>query len=462
MVLVPRIVTLIPAVMLFSALISDAQPATGPLRICQANPRYFTEESGKAIYLTGSHTWPNLVDLGPTDPPPVFDYNAYLDFMQKHQHNFMRMWTWELTSWDTRGNKENQLHTAIPHPWARSGSGKALDGKPKFNLKQYDPAYFDRLRARVTVARDRGIYVSIMLFEGWGLQFSPDAWKSHPFNRRNNVNGIDGDKNQDGMGLEVHELVDPKVTALQEAYVKKVVDTVNDLDNVLYEISNENHPPSTSWQYHFIDFIHQYEKSKPKQHPVGMTFQYKGGSNKALFDSPAEWIAPNDEGGYRDNPPAGDGRKVILNDTDHLWGMGGNPAWVWKSFLRGLNPLFMDPYDAVVLGTADESKWEPIRKNLGYTLRMAKRMALTEMVPKNDLASSGYCLANPGKEYLVFLPNGESVTVDLSAVSGSVSTEWFNPQTGETQPGPQSAGGEKRAYSSPFGKQDTALYLKVM
>ena len=30
------------------------------------------------------------------------------------------------------------------------------------------------------------------------------------------------------------------ITALQEAYVRKVVDTVNDLDNVLYEISNES------------------------------------------------------------------------------------------------------------------------------------------------------------------------------------------------------------------------------
>ena len=29
------------------------------------------------------------------------------------------------------------------------------------------------------------------------------------------------------------------MTALQEAYVRKVIDTVNDLDNVLYEITNE-------------------------------------------------------------------------------------------------------------------------------------------------------------------------------------------------------------------------------
>ena len=33
--------------------------ATGPLRRHPSNPRYFTDGSGKAIYLTGSHTWSN-------------------------------------------------------------------------------------------------------------------------------------------------------------------------------------------------------------------------------------------------------------------------------------------------------------------------------------------------------------------------------------------------------------------
>ena len=51
-----------------------------------------------------------------------------------------------------------------------------------------------------------------------------------------------------------------------------------------------------------------------------MTFQYKAGSNKALFDGPADWISPNGEGGYSDDPPVNDGRKVVLSDTDHLRG----------------------------------------------------------------------------------------------------------------------------------------------
>jgi len=464
---------------------SRKQKATGPLRVSQKNPRYFTDETGRAIYLTGAHTWSNFKDMGRSDPPPAFDFTAYLNFLQEHHHNFIRLWAWELSKFIYGGESifAGEPIYAWPFPWQRTGPGKALDGKPKFNLNLFNKHYFERLRSRVATAGKQGFYVSIMLFEGHGLHESlaPWCWDGHPFNIQNNVNGIDGDPNADGRGLETQTLEIPAVTNLQEAYVRKVIDTVGDLDNVLYEIANESGAYSTEWQYHMIDFIHQYEKGRPNQHPVGMTFQwardYKG-TNETLFRSPAEWISPNPEGGYRDNPPPADGSKVILSDTDHLWGIGGNPQWVWKSFCRGLNPLFMDPYgepdrtrpptteeqekgiwtDHLSGEAARDPKWDPIRKNLGYTLSYAERMNLGDMVPSNDLASTGYCLANPGKEYLVYLPEGGQVTLDLSAVSGELKVEWFNPTTGEAKPSGTASGGRKRDFSAPFSG-DAVFYL---
>jgi CubicO group peptidase (beta-lactamase class C family) len=409
---------------------AEDTPIRGPLRVLEENPRYFTDDGERAVYLTGSHTWSNLVDIGPSDPPPRFDFDACLEWMEKLNHNFIRMWTWEPVSWNTKANRENKLHTAAPGPWARTGPGKALDGKPKFDLEKFNPVYFERLRRRVSAARERGIYVSVMLFEGWAMQFSKGAWEGHPFNEKNNINGVDADQNGDGKGLEFHTLASREVTALQQAYVRKVIETVNDLDNVLYEISNENHPASTQWQYHMIRYIKEYEKSKPKQHPVGMTFQYRGGKNETLFNSPADWISPNREGGYRDDPPIAEGRKVVLNDTDHLWGIGGNQAWVWKSFLRGYNPIFMDPYDGVVLGQRFDSKWEPIRLSLGYTRSYAERMNLAATRPYKELASTQYCLANPGVEYLVYKPAGGQVSVSIKLEAGQYKYEWFDPSQG--------------------------------
>ena len=52
-------------------------------------------------------------------------------------------------------------------------------------------------------ARERGIYVIVMLFDGWSVERKGDGenpWDGHPFNRANNINGVDGDLNHDGSG----------------------------------------------------------------------------------------------------------------------------------------------------------------------------------------------------------------------------------------------------------------------
>ncbi len=420
---------------------TDDHDAKGPLRVHPANPRYFTDGSIhpdgslRAVYLTGAHTWNSLADIGRSDPPEAFDFEGYLDFLESHGHSFIRLWAWESTVWDTRANgalgKEFVSHVA-PHPWARTGPGLALDGKPTFDLTRFDPAYFDRLRTRASAAGRRGIYLSVMLFEGWGLYHANRrsgtqegwAWRSHPFHPANNDNGIDGSRPGDALSGAVHSLANPAANALQAAYIRRVVDTVNDLDNVLYEVINEG--GEQEWDWWVVDQVHAYERSRPKQHPVGITGH--GAERLAsMLDSPADWVSPGRADGYGEDPPAWDGQKVSLLDTDHVWGVGGSPAWVWKSLLRGHNPLFMDPYDGSVLGTPGDTQWEPVRRAMGHARRLAEQVNLAGMHPRDDLASTGYCLANPGSEYLVYLPAGREVTVDVEP--GTYRTEWLDPAT---------------------------------
>jgi hypothetical protein len=97
----------------------------GPLRVSEDNPAYFTDDSGKAVYLTGAHTWNNLVDMVKSESDSLFDYPGYLEWMKRHNYNFSRLWAWELLNWDTRGNRETnaQVLQVFPHPWARTGPG---------------------------------------------------------------------------------------------------------------------------------------------------------------------------------------------------------------------------------------------------------------------------------------------------------------------------------------------------
>ncbi|HRW07730.1 MAG TPA: DUF6298 domain-containing protein [Caldilineaceae bacterium] len=442
--------------------------AAGPLRVHPTNPRYFADGDGNLVYLTGSHTWSNFQDNGGSDPPPAFDYVAYLNFLTNHNHNFFRLWTWEESRWTTETGDDDYWFNPMP-PYKRTGSGAALDGKPKFDLTQLEQSYFDRMRTRIIEAGQRNIYVAIVLFNGWSVAAakggfgSNNPWQGHPFNGGNNINGIDGDLNGDNSGEEVHTLGNAAVTAFQEAYVRKVIDTVNDLDNVLYEISNESDGSSEEWQYHMIHFIRSVEATKAKQHPIGMTVAWPDGDNADLYNSSADWISPN---GDISDPDVADGRKVVLLDTDHLCGICGDRAWVWKAFMRGNNPIFMDGYDGAGYGVGgagfdfNNPTGVSLRRNLGYTRMYAERIDLAAMSPRGDLASTGYCLAklSASAEFLVYAPSGGQITVNLTGVTGEFHVEWFDPTTGTSVEGASIVGGATQSFTAPFDS-DAVLYL---
>ena len=440
---------------------------SGPLRVGRANPRYFEDFAGKPVFLTGSHTWGNLQDYrysAFTSPTPM-DFGAYLKFLTDHHHNFFRLWAWE-----TALNADAKQSTIRyePMPYQRPGPAAALDGGPQFDLAQFNAAYFERLRSRVQAALDNGIYASIMLFNGFSIEgkgnVGGDPWRGHPLNPKNNINGADGVN-----GTATHTLSNKVVTSFQEAYVRKVIDTVNDLDNVLYEISNEDtaSPADTEWQYHMIRFIKDYEKSKPSQHPVGMTAAWPG-TDEILYQSPADWVSPAAKA------PVNGGRKVILNDTDHsyFWiglkkdGQAAQRSWVWENFTQGNQCLFMDPYldpshdpgrnDPA--GASPDLYWESLRRAMGQSRRYAERMNLAAAVPHGELSSTGFCLADPGNQYLVFIPKGAEVTVDLTMAKQPLKAEWMRVEDGTVNPAAAVNGGSKATLKSPFNGE-TVLYL---
>jgi hypothetical protein len=490
----------------------------GPLRVSAANPRYFTAAAGegagqKAVYLTGSHIWNNLHDgMGPgqgcAESPERFDYDAYLDFLAEHGHNFIRLWRWEQFKSQAAGG---DFHLCMaPQPWPRTGPGTAKDGKPRFDLDRFDEAFFERLRDRVVAAGRRGIYVAVMLFDGWALHLSPapDQVEGHPFHAANNVNGV-------GIGsiLDYQVLpLDPRVQALQEAYIRKVVDTVADLPNVLWEVANESSGggeidpafadmlglpataewgDSTAWQYRVIDTVKRHEQEQGYDpHPMGMTMQFPVPSqtrvNQPLYDSRAEWISPgyDDEvfadGGHPmapgsppsrwlEDPPAADGRKVVISDTDH-YASHADALWPWKSFVRGHHPILMDygliggvnPPDPSAGGPMSSAAFEPARHAMGDTRRFADRMQLIDMEPRDDLSSTGYALANSGQEYLVLQPDGVDGSFTVLLEPGTYTAEWFGIEDRKTVPGDGTA--VERSTTTSFSRPSelsgpTVLYL---
>ena len=337
-----------------------------------------------------------------------------------------------------------------------------------------------------------------MLFNGWSIEDKRETpgnpWRGHPFNAENNVNGIDGDANGDGQGREVHTLANPAVTVLQKAYLAKVVETLRDQENVLYEISNESNPESIPWQYEMIRTLHALESHQANRHPVGMTspFPPLPGRNDPLYDSPAEWVSPRLAPREREDPPAATGDKVVIYDTDHLWGIGGDTDWVWRTLLRGSQSLFMDPCvtrvadgfptwsaddPAVLAAPCPVSEYEDVRQAMGWAQLLANQLDLARLAPAPEVCSTRYCLAAPGQEYLAFAPVAhrrrrswlgllgprvctEPVTLDLSEAKGRVDLEWIDAEHGTRVPAGSVTGGGRIELRAPF-VADALLHAHV-
>jgi hypothetical protein len=87
----------------------------------------------------------------------------------------------------------------------------------------------------------------------------------------------------------------------------------------------------------------------------------------------------------------------------------------------------------------------------------ANRMNLVAMTPQGPLSSTGYCLANPGVEYLVYQPSSKPFTVRLQV--GTYQFEWFNPTTNLVAgTGAMTVTDGNQSFTSPF-EGDTVLYL---
>lgn len=218
------------------------------------------------------------------------------------------------------------------------------------------------------------------------------------------------------------------------------------------------------------------------RHPVGMTMQYpvpdQGKVNDVLLESPAGWISP----GFDDvespmqgsrwlkDPPANDGAKVIISDTDHYSPMESNALWAWKSLLRGHNPILyglgivtgVNPPDPSS-GSPSFASLEAARFAMDDTLRLARQMDLLAMEPRNDLSSTGYALANPGEEYLVLQPLESADPITVSVEAGTYSVRWHGVASREARDaGPVKVENQgSTTFSAPFAEDGpVVLHLK--
>lgn len=430
----------------------------GPLRISTENARYLTDNSGKAVFLAGFHTWYDIQDGGATDPPPTFDWDEYLQALIDYGCNFTKLWASETPrAW--AGYSGERM---TPTRYVRTGPGNDNDGKLKFDLAQINQDYITRLVQRAAACAQRGIWVCVQLFQGWqieskGMGASPFTY--HPYNSTNNINSVDGDDDNDGEGTETHwpTAQGNNTLAYQEAMAEAIIDALNHLDNVIWEISNEDTDDvngyNTDWQEYMIGHIQTYEAGLPKQHLVGMTKQWPNGEDATLDASGADWVSYSDTKGLAVHAATD---PVSMSDTDHLYGITTEYSWLWEAFCNGHGGAwFMDKWYPNMYGedTRNIAADILIRENLGYQVALISLLDdLLGMTPQAALCSTGFCLARDhatAAEYVCYQPNSGNFTLNLSTATGTLNIRWLRCSDGSIDTDTV-AGGDIRTLTVPW------------
>ena len=86
--------------------------------------------------------------------------------------------------------------------------------------------------------------------------------------------------------------------------------------------------------------------------------------------------------------------------------------------------------------------------------------AYWRMEPHDDLVSEGSCLAEPGREYVVFLNHPKSFSLKLEGLLAPLPTEWYQPLTGKRQKAGALANGTAQLHPpADWGAGPVALHV---
>lgn len=462
---------------------SSAAPRQ-PIKLHPDNPHYFLWRD-KPTILIGSGEHYGAVLNRP------FDYVRYLDTLQKcglnHTRIFMGLYVEDNAEEAKSPQAANSLDPApgrLICPFARSNVPGYGKGGNKFDLKQWDEAFFSRLTDFVAQAAQRGVVVEVNLFCPY-YDGGFNQWKLSPLSPVNNVNALGPAKLTDVFTLDRHQGVLP----VQEAMVRRIVGELKDCDNIYYEICNEPYIGGIKldWQHHIADVIVESEKTFPHQHLISQNVA--NGKAKvepthpvvSIFNfhyaMPPDAVAMN----FQLNKPIGD------NETG-FGGQADSPyrREAWEFILAG-GALFSHLDYSFTVGHEDGSfvlppeQWgggsPALRQQLRHLKEFVEGFEFVRMSPADNLvraqpAEVGGAKAPPkhkvralverGKQYAIyFYGDGAPVVLELELPPGNYMVRWFHPRTGHTEsPAHFSHTGGTRRFESPAYDEDIAMSIR--
>ena len=438
------------------------------------NPFYW-QYQGRPVLLLGGSREDNLFN----HPEGLADH---LDVLRACGGNYIR-------------NTMSSRNPGNRWPFKRLESGL-------YDLEQWDEEYWTRFRRCLELCHERDIIVQIEVWDPWDY-FQSEAvrrrgygedsvgWESCPYNPKLNINYT---AEESGLAEvidyystaapsphlffhTVPELEDiPLVRRYQEAFVEKLLSISLDFPNVLYCMNNETGEPP-EWGQYWARFIRaRAEEARRSVYLADMrrNSDFMSAEQVQLLHDRDHYdffeISQNNgNSGQRHYDMILAIRSEVLDRPKPLNNVkiyGGEIPWTrsaeeatrrfWRNVFGGCasarfhRPAGPSPYTVGIALT------DMAQTHIRSARMLTEAMNVFTAEPSNDLLSDrsedeAYCLAEPGRQYAVYFPDGGEVTLDLSDASGTLTRRWLDIQEAEWTEETSLRGADRVRLSPPGG-----------
>ncbi len=391
-------------------------PAGAYLRIHPENPRYFQETTtGEPVLIASC--------AGVVPTARDCDYVRQIAEMRSHHITYGRVW--HFLPWGG---------SAAIWPWAESktpGGFWGGRGGYKLDFNVWNPLYWNRLRDAMARCERAGIYCEIHLFDRCGMSPpSKDRWGNNPWASDHNVNNLETpDSSGDGTP-EFYKIKEkPNLRYHQERYVRKMIDETIRYSNMIYEIENEhwayNNP---EWAAYWGRFIKDYIREKYPDSPRLVSYSSLQEDLEAFYDRDEVDIINRHFGNEAERNP-----DVLNRYIEPRWSKG-KPINI-DEFANGVSdPTLLRRMCWIIVvsgGHFHIEDCEPSAKPFDICenirqFRLQSKWDFIHSAPNRRLVTTanGYCMANPGKEYVAYFPKGGRIGLLID--KGHYTARWWS------------------------------------
>jgi hypothetical protein len=321
---------------------------------------------------------------------------------------------------------------------------------PGFDYGQFNLPYWQKFERMLRFARARDMIISLVLDMN-DSRVHPAAGSEderrfirYAIDRFGAFSNITWD-----LGDDLDSYRDEKWTHDTGTFIQQE-DPYKHLETSHPAVSNEHQDRVSSW-FSFTS----YQEWSRNQHSLML-------ESRKLQEKTGRIIPQtNEEYGYEDHYPhwaePGSDSADVLRRTAWDIAMAGAYGTTGESARRGTN-IWPDSGGGWLNGRGDDT--QTMLLGYGHMVDFFTSFEWWKTSPHDELVNRGnYCLADPGKTYVIYLPHGGKATIKLQP--GHYRASWFSALSGETIDQPEVSGSEWTSPEAP-DSNDWALLIRAM